>query len=763
LWFRKGYDRTAFIAAAYMIKQYGVTVAKALDVIETARPGVSISKSYMTALEEWSRRNTLGELLCVDCIANASKSGSSSESITAEAKSKRDVDASRPHYSRFCDFVKQQQIQHEQMLKEKEQESGITNDAAASAAAVAAAATAVAAADAAAAAAAGEEEEEDDDEDGTVKKKFEKSEEEEEEELRQKRQQDLAAEAAEREKEQMLVTLGEPSLYLQKILLARHLESGWSGLLDLHLCGRRLGDAMLESLFRGLASAGVLPHLRVLDLKSNGIGCRGIVAVVEAFYSIFNTGSGFLSSPAELTELTVLDVSCNNIHYQGGKALARLISENTSLTSVDVSSNPIGDEGIASILAVLAPEAEQFMEESGVQKSKKDYAFNKTITSLNVSSTGLGHDSSDSLIETFRKNNTLTSLNLDFNHNLKPKDLKHITNALRSYNRSLLRLSLADNELTIQSMGYLGRIFDSPFLPLMRLDLSRTGLTATHMGHLARSLQQARFLSYLTLSSDLSVDGGSDYLCIIIRGKVNEYTGDHWPPLQNLDISFCNLTEQGSKDVLEAISTRPTIKTLNISYNTIGENVEALRSYLDACKFLELRMNGCNIQSKGASCLFQLLAETSVGHLGHSLRALYLAENNIHDRTSVDINFCLNRNMTLEELDLGFNKFTKDSHEALKAAISVVSTSSLEKKVAGLNVNMIGNNCDPYMLDAPGLARSKINFRFGIQSSLQDDQNAGYTHIPMDSRRHHFLRKITKSRGEEETGKSMWPINSAAL
>ena len=73
--------------------------------------------------------------------------------------------------------------------------------------------------------------------------------------------------------------------------------------------------------------------------------------------------------------------------------------------------------------------------------------------------------------------------------------------------------------------------------------------------------------------------------------------------------------------------------------------------------------------------------------------------------------------------------------------MAVTSTSSLAQKVSSLSVNVLGNRCDKYALDLPGMSRSKVVFRYGVNSSLADGVNDGYSHISQVARKHFFLRK----------------------
>lgn len=69
VWCKNGVDRSCAVAVSYLIRKFGVTVQYAENLINTKRKGVSINPIYREALEAWSKKHTLGELLCDDCIS----------------------------------------------------------------------------------------------------------------------------------------------------------------------------------------------------------------------------------------------------------------------------------------------------------------------------------------------------------------------------------------------------------------------------------------------------------------------------------------------------------------------------------------------------------------------------------------------------------------------------------------------------------------------------------------------------------------------
>ena len=62
-----GFDRPCAASVAYLIRKWGMTIDHALDIISIGRIGTNISPHYLEALEVYSVRHTLGDMLCTDC------------------------------------------------------------------------------------------------------------------------------------------------------------------------------------------------------------------------------------------------------------------------------------------------------------------------------------------------------------------------------------------------------------------------------------------------------------------------------------------------------------------------------------------------------------------------------------------------------------------------------------------------------------------------------------------------------------------------
>ncbi len=773
LWSRKGMDRPCVIAMAYMIRQYGVSLEKALSIVEVARPGALVCKFYKKVLEAWSKRYTRGELLCIDCV-NTSK----------------DVTTHSTHNEKL--------LSAGQMLDEAG--APIVADS-------------------------------------------------------EKESESLAAylDMIPQGTESTKVTkLGDVSVYLPKVYRGATVQSGWTGLLDLELTGRRLGDDTTLDLFTAFSHAGVCLMLRTITLRSNGITSKGIDSLVKGLCGTLVKGlaantavsmkdllasrmAGLTSSSAVSTvaagaavteektdktdkeenedaedprcpfpHLIALDVADNDINAEGAGHLTELLKSSDAIVRLDVSNNPIGDEGCRELFKAIHRPNPDFVEDPGA--SNKDERYNSSLTYLDMSATGVGHYACEELLDFFRCNTTMITLVLDGNSGIEAKNMKHVFNAIRNYSQTFQRLHLSDNIVSLKSMGYLCRLFENTDLPLKHLEVSNCEIGSNHTSYLSNSIMKSMHLQHLNMNANaLGVEGPDslaetlyiDHKMFTPKEVLDEYADmteeeklrstfvEHYkvetyadlakdheaeakaaaklesyanfyrgikvpgPPLHTVDFSYCSLQPPQAKELLRAFCSRPSIRIIRMNGNNVGDHLEDIAGdiALSACR--ELQLNQCQLMAKSAITIFNILCCTSAvekpapdgNKLGSTLRALYLANNDIHDSVVSSLCHMLQQNIVLEHLDLGFNQLTDAITPQLKETVAVTSTSSLAQKVSSLSVNVLGNRCDKYALDLPGMSRSKVVFRYGVNSSLADGVNDGYSHISQVARKHFFLRK----------------------
>lgn len=416
--------------------------------------------------------------------------------------------------------------------------------------------------------------------------------------------------------------------------------------------------------------------------------------------------------------------------------ITRLLEPRYSLHTLSLANNQIGDAGGVSLVsALILPEKDLFDGEEykdvdasanaslygsnhqpahargGGKGDGDDESLikNSTLTWLDLSNNSLGKETLEALAAVMKSNLTLHTLQLDCcslsSASRGANYLNHIFDECRAFNKSLRCLSLTDSTLSVNSFDHLMRIFDGPS-PLAFVDLSRCGLTALHLRKSLAKVSYSRHLSRLVLSGNKLTDQGVGF----VTSALSTERSHQGPPISALDLSTCGATIASAIPLLGAVASRETMRSLDLSDNNLHGTIaqmKALCSALPASSLRHLNLSRCALGVHGSCSLFSALLGNS------SLRTLLLAENEIKDSVDGPLAEFLEANCSLEVLDLGYNCLTTGALRRSQAALRVESTSSLERKLTELHINLVGNPCGPYELELPGMARSKNLLRYG--------------------------------------------------
>lgn len=440
--------------------------------------------------------------------------------------------------------------------------------------------------------------------------------------------------------------------------------------------------------------------------------------------------------------------------------LSFFLKQCNSLVTLNLFSDHLADYLLAMIVSCFIKPTSVFQtfrdvgyshdedDNGSVFSGQAELMCNESITDLNIGRNSVGSEAAAALTSMFKQNAVITVLRMELCTGIVPKDWKSICNAIRLYNSSLTAMILHSNALTVKTCEYISNIHSSLDTRLCKLLLPMCGLHHLHIAALSKHLTSAHHLKVLDLSGNDIGDAGVESLCQLIKGTV---TVDdlHVPPLEHLDFNTCGLSPVGINKLMAAMVTRKCFQLVDLSNNIIGPKNEDFLTRFGQLSAVDLRMNYCQIKSNMASVMFRMLAHRSRSHIGNpssaqaslvrgnlleSLRFFSLAGNEISDSSAEALCAMLDKNISLEVLDLGYNSFTQNSAQFFTYATQINSESAEEKKVYPLHVNLIGNKCDPYMLEAPGQSRSKMNYHFGTQANVEDASAFGYSHVESRTR-----------------------------
>ncbi|KAG9061306.1 hypothetical protein KI688_007284 [Linnemannia hyalina] len=319
-------------------------------------------------------------------------------------------------------------------------------------------------------------------------------------------------------------------------------------------------------------------------------------------------GSKLLSTSAQCElsfELAALSI--------GGKEFGRLaetLKTNSTLTTLNLRDNSIGDNGAQALSAALK--------------------INSTLTILDLGHNSIGDNGAQALSEALNTNSTLTTLNLYIN-SITDNGAKALSEALKT-NSTLTTLNLGHNSIR------------------------ENGVKA-----LAEALKTNSTLTTLNLYTNWIGVNGVQALSEAL--EINS-------TLTTLDLAYSGIGENGVKALAEALKTNSTLTTLNLGHNSIGDNgAQALSEALKTNSTLTtLKLYTNSIGDNGVQALSEAL------EINSTLTTLHLGYNSIRPNGAQALAEALKTNSTLTTLDLTNNSIGDNGVQALAEALKTNST-----------------------------------------------------------------------------------------
>ena len=379
----------------------------------------------------------------------------------------------------------------------------------------------------------------------------------------------------------------------------------------------------------------------------------------------------------ERLQLVHLKMSRSSVRWNS--EFAQAIRVNTSLSSLDLHANHIGDEG-ANLLA-------------------QALRVNTSLSDLNLSSNSIGYKVANSLAQALRVNTSLSSLYLRFN-SIGNEGANSLAQALR-VNTSLSSLDLCQTSIRNEGANSLAQA--------LRVNTSLSSLVLCHnsignegANSLAQALRVNTSLSDLNLSSNSIGDEGANSLAQALRVNTS---------LSDLNLGFNSFGNEGANSLAQALRVNTSLSSLDLRFNSIGYKVanslaQALRVNTSLSS-LYLRVN--SIGDEGANSLAQalrvntsfsslVLCHNSIGNEGAnslaqalrvntSLSSLVLCHNSIGNEGANSLGQALRVNTSLSDLNLSSNSIGVEGANSLAQALRV--NTSLSSLV--LCHNSIGN------------------------------------------------------------------------
>ncbi|XP_065917427.1 leucine-rich repeat-containing protein 74B-like isoform X3 [Dysidea avara] len=264
-------------------------------------------------------------------------------------------------------------------------------------------------------------------------------------------------------------------------------------------------DYCTLSLYECLAASTVLSHHPVEDLcmVESHVGDEGIRMLLS---HLNEDNSGH--------PLEMIDLTDNNLTVVGAKLLLKIVmNSSVTLNSMDVSSNPIGDDGIS--LLIEGMKGNKVLENLSADNCEITIkgvcciaeflkSSNQSLEILSLCSNKIGDDGVSMIVDALQGNNTLTQLMMD-QCEISVKGATYIAELIRTKSTlDVLALdanNLGDDGITAIA-GSLGKS------KIDKLMIEECGITLTGAKALAESLLINKTITLLSLSKNaITVEG----------------------------------------------------------------------------------------------------------------------------------------------------------------------------------------------------------------------------------------------------------------
>ncbi|XP_078061934.1 uncharacterized protein LOC144487736 [Mustelus asterias] len=288
---------------------------------------------------------------------------------------------------------------------------------------------------------------------------------------------------------------------------------------------------------------GLCDTIKHLGLGQCNIQCEGLQRLGPILHKcqelslggkeVGDSGVKRLSAALRNPECKIqkLDLRGNNPTDSCAEDLASALSTNRSLIDLDLGSNNLGDSGVK-LLSVALRNPDCKIQELGLQ----------------------GNNLTDSCAE-------------------------DLASAL-STNRSLIDLNLGYNKLGDSGVKLLSVALRNPDCKIQKLHLFHNALTDSCAKDLASVLSTNRSLIYLNLGYNKLGDSGVKLLSVALRNPECK--------IQELGLDNTALTDSCAEDLASALSTKQTLRILNLGLNSFtDQSVPALRRLILTCSSLE--------------------------------------------------------------------------------------------------------------------------------------------------------------------------------
>ena len=411
---------------------------------------------------------------------------------------------------------------------------------------------------------------------------------------------------------------------------------------------------------------GFLVHCKGIASKASDEEARSLVDV--------EGGSGTEQSNKTCT-LEHIKLSDCDIGPVGAQHLVQALCVNTSVKTLEVSDNPLGDEGAKALAEMLGGNGAESsgtvnttlehvdlsdcdIGQLGAQHLAQALCVNTSVKTLDLNDNLLGDKGAKALAEMLGGNGAESSgtVNTTLEHVdlssccIRPVGAQHLAQAL-CVNTSVKTLKLSHNPLDDEVAKALAEMLGgngaessrTVNTTLEHVDLSSCCIRPVGAQHLAQALCVNTSVKTLKLSHNPLDDEVAKALAEMLGGNGAESSGTVNTTLEHVDLSYCYIGPVGTQHLAQALRVNTSVKTLDLSRNPLDdEGAKALAEMLGGngaessgtvnTTLEHVDLSKCSIGPVGAQHLAQALCvNTSVKTLKFREQGGHFKRLNLRD------------------------------------------------------------------------------------------------------------------------------------
>lgn len=344
--------------------------------------------------------------------------------------------------------------------------------------------------------------------------------------------------------------------------------------------------SMMEDDIHGLLKASTFKNLSELDLEGNDIG---------------DAARLLAASLGNNTTLTTLNLAKNNIGDGSINLISTLLEVNETLSKINLAANNITKNGLKSL-----NEAHQDNEnlkiiierEESVENILNDIIYDEQITEKLLFAF---HNNKANVIALAHKKGLEEDLKekIDIKFASMNKSNRELTDKLQQLNNNTIEaLDLKNYTLNNDNIKALSQALKNNIsLKAIILDSNRLQFLNSNIGTLMQSIEDHPNIQALTITNNNIDAGEAEYIAAMISKNKK---------LHNLDLSYNELGDRGAEIIVGALKNNNNIQKINLESNSIS-NENILISLLENDKLEELNINSNNINNEGAVKILEMV------------------------------------------------------------------------------------------------------------------------------------------------------------